>query len=98
MLVYCRCFGRQAVFSGLAAVPVTTGVEMLPHPLLLLASCLAPLAAGGRYCQPGDSCWPSPDQVEEFAASCNISYRHSEHSSLLEIQSLGKIIPEMIIL
>ena len=42
---------------------------MLPHPLLLLASCLAPLAAAGRYCQPGDSCWPSPAQVEEFAAS-----------------------------
>ena len=48
---------------------------MLPHPLLLLASCLAPC-----YCQPGDSCWPSPAQVEEFAASCNISYRLSEHS------------------
>ena len=53
---------------------------MLPHPLLLLASCLVPLAAAGRYCQPGDSCWPSPAQVEELAASCNISYRHSEHS------------------
>ena len=32
---------------------------MLPHPLLLLASCLAPLL---------------------LPASCNISYRHSEHS------------------
>ena len=83
MLVYCRCFGRQAVFSGLAAVTATTGVEMLPHPLLLLASCLAPLAAGGRYCQPGDSCWPTPAQVAEFAASLTqvtSSLRHAASS------------------
>ena len=56
---------------------------MLPHPLLLLASCLAPLAAAGRYCQPGDSCWPSPDQVEEFAASLTqvtSSLRHAASS------------------
>ena len=42
---------------------------MLPHHLLLLVSCLAPLVAAGRYCQPGDSCWPTPAQVAEFAAS-----------------------------
>ena len=40
---------------------------------LVLLLCLSHSSLAGRYCQPEDLCWPTPEEISTFAASLNPS-------------------------
>ena len=43
----------------------------MKFPLATLVLSLARSSMAAQYCQPEDSCWPTPEEISAFAASIN---------------------------